>query len=307
MNLNFEQIAVTDGRRRKVACVATKRGFTLLELILALGLTVIVGAMVTTSIRVYMVQLNRQQNAVEREAVAKATLNMIANDIRAALQYKATDFSGLQVLQQTIALQSGAITEEEIEDEEDGDLVGEEEVVAFRPSFIGGVNSIRVDISRLPRLDQYNPLITSQAQQRTPSDIRAVSYFFSSQPGAVDDALALAQASVPGGLYRRSVDRAVANFRGEESIVASPDEDAQLVAGEVAAVSFRYFDGESWNSTWDSEDQGGFPTAVEIRVTVDPLRSGNPETFQASSRSQEELIQHVLTVHLPMAEPVEEQ
>lgn len=287
--------------------VRQRRGFTLLELILALGLTVIIGAMVTTAIRLYMVQLSRQQAAVEREVVGKASLNMIANDLRAALQHKATDFSGLHGLQLSLALQAGEITEEEIEEEEDGDLVGEEEEVAFRPSFVGTAVSIRIDISRLPRLDQYNPLVTNRADERTPSDIRSVSYFFSPQPARTDEAIAFARSTMPGGLYRRAIDRAVANYRQEDSVVITPDDYAQLVAGEVGDLRFRYYDGETWQSSWDSEDQGGFPTAVEITIVIDPARSQDPDSNNGSSSRSEELLQHQLVVHLPMAEPTEEE
>jgi len=116
------------GRSAGVAGLA-KPGFSLLELILALALTVVVGGMIMTGIRVYMVQLNRQQSNIERQTVARSSLNMVASDLRAALQYKANDYSGLYELFESQALAAGTVTAEEIEEEEDGDLVADEEVV----------------------------------------------------------------------------------------------------------------------------------------------------------------------------------
>ena len=299
------------GRSAGVAGLA-KPGFSLLELILALALTVVVGGMIITGIRVYMVQLNRQQSNIERQTVARSSLNMVASDLRAALQYKANDYSGLYELFESQALAAGTVTAEEIEEEEeeDGDLVADEEVVDFRPSFIGSANAIRLDVSRLPRLDQYNPLITSVNQEdRTPSDIRSISYFFSDQPGRSQEQVDFSPTDVTGGLYRRSIDRAVANFAGEDSIVDFPDERSELVAAEVSEIGFRYFDGEGWVDNWDSEESGGFPSAVEISIVINPFRSQGSSSQGSDTRTESQAGEfHRLVVHLPMAElPPEEE
>jgi hypothetical protein len=53
----------------------------------------------------------------------------------------------------------------------------------------------------------------------------------------------------------------------------SIDAATRQVAPEVVAVAFRYFDGESWHDQWDSDEQGGFPTAVEFLIAIDPERA----------------------------------
>jgi type II secretory pathway pseudopilin PulG len=55
----------------------TRVGYTLLELLLALGLSVVVFAAVAAGIQVYLVALTKQQAMVEQKQVARALLAMI--------------------------------------------------------------------------------------------------------------------------------------------------------------------------------------------------------------------------------------
>lgn len=46
-----------------------------------------------------------------------------------------------------------------------------------------------------------------------------------------------------------------------------------LLAGDLAAIRFRYHDGEDWRNAWDSE-QDGLPVAIEIEVWTTPWPDG---------------------------------
>ena len=210
-------------------------GYSLLELILAMGLMVVVMSGIAGAINIYMVQVAKQQARVERELVSRNSLAMMASDIRAAVQHKATDFGGLNTLLESVALKQGIIEEAEEEDQ-----VFDEEAVSFRPTLIGTTNAIMLDISRLPRLDQYNPLLEKpSAVESTISDIKTVSYFFSSDQGGYDPRVSRRESEIAGGMYRREIDRAVANFRGDETLQLVPDDFAELVASEVAELRFK--------------------------------------------------------------------
>lgn len=281
-----------------------RSGYSLLELLLSMALMVVVMSGIAGAINIYMVQIAKQQARIERELISRNALTMMANDIRAAIQHKATDFGGLNTLLQTYALMDGTIEEPEEEDQ-----VFDEEEVSFRPTMLGTSNAIMIDISRLPRLDQYNPLLEkASATESTISDIKSVAYFFSNEKGGYDPNIVRRENQITGGMYRREIDRAVANFRGEESLQIQPDEFAELVATEVAEIRFRYFSGEDWKDSWDSEEEGGFPTAVEISLVVDPRRTttGNAN-YQYNGFDQTIMEQHRQTVFLPMAEPALEE
>jgi prepilin-type N-terminal cleavage/methylation domain-containing protein len=285
-------------------------GYSLLELILAMALMVIVMSGIASAINLYMVQLAKQQSRVERELVSRNALTMMANDIRAAVQYKAADYGGLNTLLKTQALmiaEQEGTEEDEIDPtlQEEGDVVLDEEEVSFRPTMLGTSSALMLDISKLPRLDEYNPLMERSAgSESTVSDIKSISYFFSRENGGFDPKVVRRQNQVKGGMYRREIDRAVANYRGDESLQIRPDEFAQLVASEIAEIEFRYFNGDKWQDNWNSEEEGGYPPAIQISLVVDPRRMATGTTsYQYGGYDATMMERHQLTVFLPMGEP----
>lgn len=293
-------------------------GYTLLELLLSLALSVLMVGVIGTSIQLYLVSLTRIQTSIERKQIARGLIEMISNDLRAGVQYKAADYGDLENLVQTQLLAVNNVAEQfldtETDDEvdateieEEADLVIEEEAASFRPSLFGTANSVAVDISRLPRLDQYNAIVAGEdSELQTPSDIKTLAYFFSTAEPVNSDPVAFSRVA-SGGLYRRQIDRAVAAHSGVPSLVASPDEYCDLVASEVAEIRFRYFDGEGWQSEWDSEENGGFPLAIEVILVIDPARSTSGQDYQFSGDGRERE-QYRRVIHLPAAElPLEEE
>jgi type II secretory pathway pseudopilin PulG len=278
--------------------------YTLIELLLALGLSVVVVTAIAMAIQIYLVALAKQQAVVERKQVARSLLAMIENDLRAAIQYKANDYSGLDNLLQTQMLMMSGRASEEGEEAEPEPLHVEEDV-AFRPTMLGSESVIMIDISRLPRLDQYNPLIASdEATVQSPSDVKSLAYFVSLTDGGVETSIEFAETKAPGGLYRREIDRAVAEFMGDTSLLSSPDNYTKLIAHEVAQISFRYWDGEAWQTEWDSAENGGFPVAIEVTLVIDSDRSTVASEGYSYSGVDGEMMQIYRTVvDLPVAEP----
>lgn len=307
-------------------------GYTLLELLLALALTVVIVSLIATAIHTNGLTLTRVQASIERKQAARGILGMMQNDLRAGIQYKANEYAGLQDLFQSIQLASGQSPASQDLEQMAGQLEGgeaasndsgtefEEEIeepeVEGAPVFIGESNFVSIDISRLPRIDQYHPSIVSeQERSNTLADVKTVSYFVSEADGPNQrqntNANQLAQLSqgqtpVAGGLFRRQVDRSVASFAGLES-TGEPDLYSELVAREVVEVSFRYFDGSNWYTVWDSEDKGGFPLAVEVYILIDPARAGSIGTGVANTTNREDLETYRAVVHIPAAEIVEQE
>ena len=75
-----------------------RRGFSLLELILALALSVIVMGLIITSIRLYMFQLERRRVEIEQQHISRGVVRMVSEDMRSAVQYKAQNVSPLEDL-----------------------------------------------------------------------------------------------------------------------------------------------------------------------------------------------------------------
>jgi len=286
-------------------------GFSLLEVVLALALSVVIIAAIGYSVQLYMLTLTRQQTDIERKQVARSIIMMIHNDLRGAIQYKPQDYSGLENLYESLvpdilSMAMGGEEETETTEEDsseevsdDEEAVAEEDMATSRPTMIGNSFAIVIDVSRLPRVDEYNPIIALNTNRtQLPSDVKAVNYFFSDQPSAQADDI-IDSIGEQGGLYRRQIDRAVAAYLGDTGLVESPDEYTQLIAPEVAGIYFRYWSGEAWESEWNSDEFGGFPLAIEVTLQMDPFRATHPEL----ANDEDEMDYYRTVIHLPVAEP----
>ena len=307
-------------RRSATKRLTLRPAYTLLEVLLALGLTVVIFAAIAAGIRLHLVSIAQQQLKIEQRQIARNLLSTIGTDIRSAVLYRATDYSGLENIRAT-AIKQGAetgITVDQLLSDPDGAAAGEfdqtpidpdeeiegliqEEDVSYRPVLRGSGQSIQFDISRLPRLDQYRTFGAEggEAIQATPSDIKSISYFFSNSAAVNEPLVQLDPSIAPGGLFRREVDRAVASFAGLDGLNTSPDSVSRLLAPEVAGLRFRYFDGFDWWTNWDFDERGGLPTAIEIQLTVDPTRT---VARIANDFAQAQPTFYRSVVHLPLAE-----
>ncbi len=290
-------------------------GFTLLEVMIALGLTTLIIGVIGTAIRMYFINLKQAQSNMELTELARNTLNLMTSDIRSAIQYKPVDVSGLQeLLDSQAAAIAGPTSASDTDSEADGDNADNATEDASsnvpaekpqstlppenRPKFIGTNKEIAVDVSRLPRLDQYHPILhlnSSGAYTSLPTDVKSVSYFVSLDAND--------SSSVPGGLYRREVDRATMRDGGGANIF-SVDAAAKQVAPEIVDTSFRYFDGEAWQEQWDSDESGGFPSAVEITIIIDPGRANLAQSgsYRLSDADPKSLRSFRAVTKLPLAE-----
>ncbi|MEI7462653.1 MAG: prepilin-type N-terminal cleavage/methylation domain-containing protein, partial [Pirellula sp.] len=75
-----------------------RRAFTLLELILSLALAAVVAGLMGSLVQIFLVNQERGQDSVRQAQLARAVLNMIAEDIRTTVRYQPFDVSGLQQL-----------------------------------------------------------------------------------------------------------------------------------------------------------------------------------------------------------------
>lgn len=140
----------------------------------------------------------------------------------------------------------------------------------------GSTTNLTIDVSRIPRLDEYNSqqnsLLTGTLSD-LPGDIKSVTYYVQ-QPttvGVTDsmNQVSSTQTSTNGaaGLVRRALDRAVmdnAEATGQSNQLTRTGE---LVAPEVLALEFSYYDGTQWTTTWDSSTQG-LPWLVDISLAM---------------------------------------
>jgi hypothetical protein len=327
------------------AHVPLRFGYTLLEVLLALGLTVIVLSLVGTAVHSMLRSVDNGRRRAEREQLARAIMHQIANDLRAVVRYEPFDDSGLNSgigggASGAASALSGATggqsdpsgqstgTSTSTTQTPSGQSTGEtqteettEQTLTMPVAGIyGSANQVSIDITRIPRLDEYlyadgvnAPLFRG--------DVRTVSYYVGSNPTAMIPGVAPAATTTDpttatsdansGGLTRQESDRATALWQMPSAGAASSSQNASVLAPEVASLEFRYFDGTQWLTQWDSTAMKGVPRAVEIAIYLNddannsqPNTSATPPVDALTPTTNNPNNFYRMVVHLPAGLPL---
>jgi len=304
-------------------------GFTLLEVMLALSLVSLVLYAMTVAIDVHLRLLDSGRTQVEEAQLARALLGRIADDLRSAVAYRPVETEeflmgltadlGDAVGDMAAMGEAAGLDSQSVEgmddslDEFSSDLSDPSELPPI-PGLYGNDYQLQVDTSRLPRIDQYDGMLSTTGEISATdlvSDVKTVTYYvLDDLQSTVAYTSSVSQAA--GGLVRRERDRAAAAYASQSGELAESESQQELIAPEVAAIEFRYFDGTEWVEEWDSDDRGGLPVAVDIAIGITPVRrrdnqAASWQTINVSTTTEDdELLIYRLLVHLPAAEPTTE-
>lgn len=308
---------------------ASRRGFTLLEVLLTLAMSVVLMILIGGAIKFYADDLNLRNMEVREVQVAAAVLQMMEDDLRATLHGTPIDTEALAALltsagggasggvSSTTDLSTAGIESDTLDSEtvDSADLTSGTAVLSS-PGLIGNQYQIQVDVSRLPRLEEYMTIAdgTMSDVDDIPSDIKTVTYFVQSagMVGGVADVFSqtndpAAQASSPtGGLVRRSLDRFAAANAISNGGFGTLNMTGDLLAPEVVAIEFSYWDGVLWQLQWNSDEMGELPLAIQIQLSVvdspeSALLLNDPGA--TTTPIQPRLFTHI--VRLPLARPID--
>jgi hypothetical protein len=331
--------------------VTGRQGVTLLELLLALALTSLIVVVIGMAIDLNLNALDIERTNVRETLVARAVLRTIANDLQNAVLYEPIDLSGVQEMvagadlggmdlsgdaqgssgdasgdrgssgDSPDASSGGGLDASDIAGLDLGldetmsdntlDIAGTLEPTSA-PGLYGNQYELQVDVSRLPRVDQYEAALAATAEGSVPdivSDVKTVAYFLHTDESMpVNVGLADTPTAIGSGIVRRQMDRAKTSFSAQDGTLDPSAGGGDLLAPEVNYLEFRYFDGLEWQTEWDSEQTGGLPVAVEITIGIDPASGEDPETLdvtEASDLATADMSEFLyrLVVHLPVAQP----
>lgn len=165
---------------------------------------------------------------------------------------------------------------------------------ASPPGIYGSTSSIEIDVSRLPRPDEYVVQpgnLNTGALGDMPSDIKTVGYYVQApRSDGVQDPLAsltsqIATASsgtsqgLSGGLVRRSIDRAVTQYAYEMGNSDQLIRTGEIIAPEVLGIEFSYFGSNGWQLEWNSSTMG-LPSVIKVTIAMQRESSArsNPMT-----------------------------
>ncbi len=391
-------ISAARGVARRYEGGRRQRGYSLLELLLALSLTVIVLALANMAVEFHLRSLDKRRTQLEESQLARSILRLIADDLRGAVQHFEQDTSEIEaLLQQSVASAAGSLGAAAAgaaggadaggasaggssgsspgggqSNANPGDSsssntsqsgssgsrggssgggstssgssqpgassfstnstgsTGSSSTSADQPSqntedlstttippvpgLFGNQYQLQVDVSRLPRIEDYQQYLTPDAATSVvdvPSDVKTVTYFVQSTSaisGAAGMAASqsLADLSDPNangtGLVRRELDRSVTLWAMNNGNYTGLQNSGEVIAPEVAGIEFQYFDGTQWLTEWDSESQQKLPIAVLVILALrapgaDPALDAVPSTLTAETAGNLHLYR--LLVYLP--------
>lgn len=279
------------------------RGFTLLELMLALGLTTVILLAISMAVDLHLRSFDARRKQLEESQLARAILTIIADDIRNTVLEYEQDLSGLEAMLsgastaatgvETGTSSGGGASSGDSSASADPSLVAEATTASqdlasavtlpTKPGIYGNQYQLQLDISRLPRFDEYQALLAAKSTTLgvtdIPSDVKTVTYYVLSGgvPTSASGLTATNQdiltstdpAVVQRGLVRRQLDRAVSQYALTNGLMVGTDTVGEVVAAEVASIEFQYFDGVEWRYEWDSEVEGALPVAIQIIMMLE--------------------------------------
>ncbi|QDS92984.1 hypothetical protein FF011L_17390 [Roseimaritima multifibrata] len=305
--------------------------FTLLEMILTLSLAVILTALVGGALSFYGNNMETRDQEVRRVQLATAIMKMIGDDLKATLIIEEFDASALASALASTGMdaasgggegeaestESGSALLDIDEDsmgtgEEVSDDLATEAVMLQRPGLMGNQYQIMFDISRTPRLEDFQQVAqdVSEGLMDIPSDLKTVTYYVQQEgTTGVQDPLTQISEGLSigspnsGGLVRRAVDRLVTRYAMDSGNVTGLNMTGDLLAPEVLQIQFAYWDGFMWQIEWNSDEMGELPMAVQVRLTLGK-RGVDSTVVDPTSSDQVRVFQQI--VRLPMGRLVEE-
>lgn len=316
---------VTVASGRTGVCVLSNRSwgdraaFTLLEIILTLAMSVVLMLLIGGAMQFYGRTMNVRDMEIQQTQLASAVMQMIEDDLRATLYTRPIDTAGLKALLAASAGSSLGPDEDlsaagiDSELPEDSSPVPTHTTILQSPGLIGTQYQIQVDLSRLPRLEEYVAMFGESAFDfvDVPSDIKTVSYFVQNAGmlGGVQDSIDSLDSSnrslVTGGLIRRSLDRAATVEASRSGGLARLNQTGELIAPEVVGIEFSYWDGITWLPQWSSDQYKELPLAVQVQLIMDDPIAAAANAHQGISLTSTptRVFKHI--IRLPLARPID--
>jgi len=267
--------------------VRSRSGFTLLEVLLAIGLTAVVLGLLTTAMQLYLFRVDTSRVHVESAQLARSLLHQIAEDIRA------TRFS------QTMLGEDASDGEDDSEGTEVETLTEGQST-----GLVGTATELRLDRAadwNWRRAIRQVDADENSAAADVPFSVR---YFV--RDGQIFSAEKLAAEGVGEDLPENIA--GLCRERSTTSQETVDPEQVELLAPEVFEIKFAYLDGTELVDAWDSDEQGTLPRAVEIRIQMieKPFEVFHQEpksSLDANRVNKKDLVEYRLLVHLPKVQP----
>lgn len=287
-------VARTRLSRRAAGTSQRPSAFTLLEVILAIGLTTLLMAALYTAMNVYWTMAMESYDEIQRAQIARALLRDMARDIQSC----------------TFIEQQTTESDSDEDDADDSAADADTALSTYTNGLFGTDKDLVLYMSR-PSPDPGN--YVSAQDLLLPSDRSSdaiIARYLLVQDGgsglAGQFAADLSAANITDpvkGLARMEGDMA-----GLSNAIATGDVDMQLnatkmLATEVAGLSFEYYDGVDYVTEWDSTASNAMPLAIVIEITLRSLPNPNDDRPAEQQQGYLNPTVHRLVVPIPVAKP----
>lgn len=241
-----------------------RTGHTLIEILLALGLSLVILAAAYAALDQHWRYSEAGQLQTERMQITRALFEQLSADLRSIVFRP----DGSEVVVDPIQIDVNQRVEQYIG--RNVGIVGDGEMLVLRTDVPGDERSTGVQTIRWE-------------MQEVASSDRAGAYSANNRPNVV--------------LEQRAFGLARVAQREERLDVANIDSKPDVLAAEVTAIRFRYFAKGTWSEQWDSVEQQKLPQAVEVTIDFREAAAAERPTSDSTRPGKYRLI-----IPVPVAE-----
>lgn len=305
--------------RRTIGQRVYRQGFNLLEVLLAAALTAVLVMIISQALNTYYRSTVTSRVELERSRLVRAIQRQIASDIRNVTFAFQKEASASSTVSSSTAAStststttgssstsgtetSGTGSTETTTDETTTTTISvvgaDDQLAAGSAGVVGDIANLKLHVS-LPRMETPVLNDVEYYTATTSSDLRQICYYWMAG-GSLDNQTGEASQS---GLARYEADRLEATFAETSGkALAVP----QILAPEIASISFRYFDGLTWLESWDSPTMQALPRAIEVTLQFVPAENRLGTIFNAGVAPMSNQATFVIAVPLADPKPPEE-
>ena len=246
-------------------------GFTLLEVLIALAISVLLMAALYVSMDVLLRYAQAGRERVDEAVLARSLLQRVRADVSSAItpiQGSAAPTPPPNSLPPNSPPSPAEPT------------VSLDAVTPFNAGIQGEINRLTMWVTRVP--GQNRPGTEADTAPNGGPDIHRVTYWLAGNKG----------------LASQDISRVTADDSSIPLPPDVPDDAMTIVAPEVASLEFHYFDGTAWQDSWDGTEMSadgstpkGPPKAVKVVIGI-KAPSGKVKTYE-----------HVIAIQTANAQP----
>ncbi|WP_145198426.1 prepilin-type N-terminal cleavage/methylation domain-containing protein [Thalassoglobus polymorphus] len=309
--MSFEKQTNTRPRLRTQSGPDEKRwnqnrdGFSLVEVLIALALTVLLLSAVYSAVGLHLRFQTAGRDQVNKSQLMRALIRKMDEDFGSIVLYveqadeEEPDESSVENLEPLDDVSDTALTI--------GGLESESAPITF--GVVGTSEFVHLCVSRPLRDLSYDSIYTESPSSGRSNDLLTVTYGLAPVDVSMlidprkpkydvrDDSMFDGRPET--GFGRRSIDLyafdSATDFLDSEHVLAT----------EISEVQFSYFDGTAWLASWDSREIGGLPRAVKVTFGIwqQPAKTSQ-KGYQYSGTGTVFNVEHVF--HIPLAIPLME-